>query len=512
MIGVIDYGAGNLRNVEAAIGRLGAEMRRVIAPANLDGVEILVLPGVGRFAPAAARLREAALWEPLRAWARAGRPLLGICLGMQLLFDGSDEDPGTDGLGLVPGIVRTLDAPLVPHIGWAPVVARDPQAPGWRAVPPRFHAYYAHSFALPPNHVASVAETASPAPFTAAIAWGPVRGLQFHPEKSGHEGAALLTALIEDLRARPDRGRTSGHTPCGRDDDPAIAGIRPFGSPGLAQAALSRVVKGDSGFGIRTEPERIPASRGRPHRVIPCLDIRNGRVVKGVRFRDLRDAGDPVSRARAYDDDGADEVCLLDVSASQEERRPLYDVVARVASELRVPFSVGGGIRTLEDMRELLLAGADRVSLGTAAVETPDLIRRAADRFGSQFVMVSVDARWRGTWAEVTTRGGTRGTGLEAVAFAREAVRLGAGEILLNAMDADGTRGGYDLALTREVARAVHVPVIASGGAGSTGDLVRALREGEADAVLAASIFHDGDMTVREAKLALRNAGLEVRL
>jgi cyclase len=246
--------------------------------------------------------------------------------------------------------------------------------------------------------------------------------------------------------------------------------------------------------------------------VIPCLDIRNGRVVKGVRFRDLRDAGDPVSRARAYDDDGADEVCLLDVSASQEERRPLYDVVARVASELRVPFSVGGGIRTLEDMRELLLAGADRVSLGTAAVETPDLIRRAADRFGSQFVIVSVDARWRGTWAEVTTRGGTRGAGLEAVAFAREAVRQGAGEILLNAMDTDGTRGGYDLALTREIARAVHVPVIASGGAGSTGDLVRALREGEADAVLAASIFHDGDMTVREAKLALRDAGLEVRL
>lgn len=476
MIGIIDYGAGNLRNVEAAIGRLGAGMRRVTGPADLDGVDILVLPGVGRFAPAAARLREASLWEPIRAWARAGRPLLGICLGMQLLFDGSDEDPGTEGLGLVPGVVRKLDAPLVPHIGWAPVTSRDPLAPGWRGVPPRFHAYYAHSFALPPNHVASVAETASPVPFTAAIAWGPVRGLQFHPEKSGHDGAALFAALLDDMRERPDAGRVS-----------AVPSSRP-------------------------EPERLGASRGRPHRVIPCLDIRNGRVVKGVRFRNLRDAGDPVSRARAYDEDGADEVCLLDVSASQEERRPLYDLVSRVAAELRVPFSVGGGIRTIEEMRELLLAGADRVSLGTAAVETPDLIRGAADRFGSQFVIVSVDARWRGTWAEVTTHGGTKGTGLDAVAFAREAVRLGAGEILLNAMDADGTRGGYDLTLTRDVARSVSVPVIASGGAGSTGDLVRALREGGADAVLAASIFHDGDMTVREAKLALRDAGLEVRL
>ncbi len=509
MIGIIDYGAGNLRNVEAAIGRLGAGMSRVTGPADLDSVDILVLPGVGRFAPAAARLREAALWEPIRAWARSGRPLLGICLGMQLLFDGSDEDPGTEGLGLVPGTIRKLDAPLVPHIGWAPVVASDPQAPAWRGVPPRFHAYYAHSFALPPNHVGSVAETASPVPFTAAIAWGPVRGLQFHPEKSGHDGAALLAALIDDMRERPDVGNTAGDRPRQREHAPAVDGIR---ESRLRHTRCPVAPSRQAGVGSRPEPEPLGASRGRPHRVIPCLDIRNGRVVKGVRFRNLRDAGDPVSRARAYDEDGADEVCLLDVSASQEERRPLYDLVSRVAAELRVPFSVGGGIRTIEEMRELLLAGADRVSLGTAAVETPDLIRRAADRFGSQFVIISVDAQWRGTWAEVTTHGGTKGTGLDAVAFAREAVRLGAGEILLNAMDADGTRGGYDLALTREVARAVPVPVIASGGAGSTGDLVRALREGEADAVLAASIFHDGDMTVREAKLALRDAGLEVRL
>ena len=482
MIGIIDYGAGNIRNVEAALARLDAPMRRVTTPVDLAGVDLVILPGVGRFAPAAGRLRQAGLWEPLKVWGRSQRPLLGICLGMQLLFDGSEEDPGTDGLGLIPGRVGTLDAPLVPHIGWAPVVVSGPVAPAWRDVAPRFHAYYAHSFAVPAGHPAAVAHSPSPVPFTAAVAWGAVRGLQFHPEKSGRDGSALLGGLLDDM-----------------------------GQPAAPPAAMTRASPGGAVVGAPLGGLGT-VTGGRPHRVIPCLDIKAGRVVKGVRFRNLRDAGDPVERARAYDEDGADEVCLLDVSASLEERRPLYDLVARVASELTVPFSVGGGIRTLDDMRELLLAGADRVSIGTAAVETPDLVRQAADRFGRQFVIVSVDARSRGSWAEVTTHGGTRGTGLDAVRFAREVVRLGAGEILLNAMDADGTRGGYDLALTREVARAVSVPVIASGGAGVPGDLVRALREGEADAVLAASIFHDGDVTIRDAKRTIREAGVEVRL
>ncbi|MEW5983679.1 MAG: imidazole glycerol phosphate synthase subunit HisF [Acidobacteriota bacterium] len=482
MIGVIDYGAGNLRSVEAALVRLGVETCRVTGPADLSRVGVIVLPGVGRFAPAVARLWETGLFEALNTWGRSGRPLLGICLGMQLLFDGSDEDPGVAGLGLIPGRVARLDAPLSPHIGWAPVVVRPTVVSAWHAAPPRFHAYYAHSFAVRPGHPAAVALTPSPVPFTAAVESGAVRGLQFHPEKSGHEGGALLGALVRDGHG-PDEARVS--------------------STGTRSSAVAE----DGWAGQPTSIER-----GRPHRVIPCLDIRGGRVVKGIRFKDLRDAGDPVERARAYGDDGADEVCLLDVSASQEERRPLYGLVSRVAAELRVPFTVGGGIRTLEEMRQLLLAGADRVSLGTAAVETPDLVRLASERFGRQFIIVSIDARWRGSWAEVTTHGGTRGTGLDAVQFARHVARLGAGEILLNAMDADGTRGGYDVPLTRAVARAVSVPVIASGGAGVTGDLVRALRDGGADAVLAASIFHDGDITIRAAKLALRDAGLEVRL
>jgi cyclase len=250
----------------------------------------------------------------------------------------------------------------------------------------------------------------------------------------------------------------------------------------------------------------------RARRVIPCLDIQGGRVVKGVRFRDLRDAGDPVERARAYDRDGADEVCLLDVSASREERRPLLDLVRRVADALTVPFTVGGGVRAVEEMRALLLAGADRVSIGTAAIDDPDLITRAAESFGSQFVVVSIDALRSGQGWEVTSHGGRRARGHDAVAWAREAERRGAGEILLNAMDADGTRAGYDIPLTRAVARAVRLPVVASGGAGSPGDMARVLLEGEADAALAASIFHDGSVSILGAKEVLRAAGVVVRL
>ena len=234
--------------------------------------------------------------------------------------------------------------------------------------------------------------------------------------------------------------------------------------------------------------------------------------MKGVRFRDLREAGDPVEKARAYDRDGADEICLLDVSASPQERGPLFDLVGRVADALTVPFAVGGGVRTLEEMRALLLAGADRVSIGTAALDDPDLIRRAARAFGSQFVIVSIDARRAAGGFEVTSHGGRRGRDRDAVAWAREAERLGAGEILLNGIDADGTRGGYDLTLTRAVAGAVRIPVVASGGAGRPEDLARVLIEGGADAALAASIFHDGSVTIREVKEHLRSAGVAVRL
>ncbi len=247
-------------------------------------------------------------------------------------------------------------------------------------------------------------------------------------------------------------------------------------------------------------------------RVIPCLDVKDGRVVKGVQFVSLRDAGDPVEQAMVYDAAGADEICFLDITASHERRPILLDVVARTASACFMPLTVGGGIRTIADIRALLLAGADKVSINTEAVRRPEFIREAAEKFGSQCIVAAVDARRVGRHFEVFTHGGRNPTGIDAVAHAVHLTGLGAGEILLTSMDRDGTKSGYDIGLTRAVADAVTVPVIASGGAGSVDHLVAGITEGHANAVLAASIFHFGEVTVRDAKARLAAAGLPVRI
>ncbi len=248
-------------------------------------------------------------------------------------------------------------------------------------------------------------------------------------------------------------------------------------------------------------------------RLIPCLDVKNGRVVKGVRFVDLRDAGDPVEAAIAYDAAGADELCFLDITASHEGRDTIFDVVARTAEHCFMPVTVGGGIRTIEDIRKLLLSGADKVSINSAAVTDPDFIARAADKFGDQCIVVSVDARKRpsaGGW-EIFTHGGRNATGIDAVAFAQSMVERGAGELLVTSMDRDGTKSGFDLELTRAIADAVPVPVIASGGVGTLDDLVDGVVMGHANAVLAASIFHFGTFTIAEAKAHLRAHGIAMR-
>ena len=247
-------------------------------------------------------------------------------------------------------------------------------------------------------------------------------------------------------------------------------------------------------------------------RVIPCLDVRDGRVVKGVNFVDLKDAGDPVEQARAYDAAGADELCFLDISASHEGRGTLLDVVRRTAEVCFMPLTVGGGVRTVEDARALLLAGADKVAVNSAAVARPEVVSDIAERMGSQCVVASVDARRtaEGQW-EIFTHGGRRATGIDAVDHAIRLARLGAGELLVTSMDGDGTQAGYDLALTRTIADAVSVPVIASGGVGSLDHLVAGVTQGHASAVLAASIFHFGTHTVAEAHAALRAAGLPAR-
>ncbi len=250
-------------------------------------------------------------------------------------------------------------------------------------------------------------------------------------------------------------------------------------------------------------------------RIIPCLDVKDGRVVKGVHFVNLRDAGDPVENARLYNAEGADELVFLDITASPEGRATTVEMVRRVAVEVFMPFAVGGGVRTVEDVRQLLLAGADKVSINTAAVRNPELLTAAAERFGSQCIIIAVDAkqvtdnppRW-----EVYVNGGRTPTGLDAVEWAVRAVELGAGEVLLTSMDADGTLNGYDLALTRAVAEAVPVPVIASGGAGKLEHFAQALTEGKADAALAASLFHDRVLSIGEVKAYLAEQGIPVRL
>lgn len=248
-------------------------------------------------------------------------------------------------------------------------------------------------------------------------------------------------------------------------------------------------------------------------RIIPCLDVDRGRVVKGTKFLNLRDAGDPVECAKEYDRQGADELVFLDITASSDNRGTMIDVVERTANECFMPVTVGGGIRSVEDMRAMLLAGADKTSVNTAAIQNPDLVRAGAERFGSQCIVVAIDAKRVGEnrW-EVFTHGGRKPTGLDAVEWARRVMALGAGEILLTSMDADGTKAGYDVALTRAISEAVSIPVIASGGAGTLEHLAEVLDAGKADAVLAASIFHFGEFTIAQAKQFLEGKGVCVRL
>ena len=248
-------------------------------------------------------------------------------------------------------------------------------------------------------------------------------------------------------------------------------------------------------------------------RIIPCLDVKDGRVVKGINFTQLVDAGDPVAAAKAYNDAGADELCFLDINATHENRGLIYDLVTRTAEQCFMPLTIGGGVRTVDDVRGLLLAGADKVSFNSAAVADPDVVARAADRFGSQCIVVAIDAKTvePGRW-QIFTHGGRRETGIDAVDFARLMVAKGAGEILLTSMDRDGTRAGFNLALTRAIADAVAVPVIASGGVGTLDHLVEGVIAGHASAVLAASIFHFGTFTIAQAKAHMAAAGIAMRM
>lgn len=472
-IHIATTGTANLASVMAAVARLGLEPVLTRSAEDVRNAERLILPGVGALGAAMAGLREAGLVEPLRERLSAGRRTLCVCLGLQMLLEGSAETPGVAGLGVARGAAGKFSGAglRVPQLGWnfvAPDAGCTMIEPGW--------AYYANSYRLaecPPGW--SPAWSAYGGRFVAAMQRGEVLACQFHPELSGAWGAALLA-----------RWASGTHQAAG----------------GKREAA-----GGDAG--------------SLPPRVIPCLDVRDGRVVKGVKFQNLRDAGDPAELAAAYASQGADELVVLDVSATAEGRRAALATVQRVRRAINIPLTVGGGVKTEDDAAALLEAGADKVGVNTAAVERPEILSHLAERFGCQAVVLAVDARRKGQMVkgpngqigagwEVVTRAGTVGTGIDAVEWARRAVGLGAGEILLTSWDRDGTGHGYDLELTAAIAQAASVPVIASGGAASPEHLVEALTHG-ASAVLAASIFHDGVWTVGGVKRRLAELGVAVR-
>ncbi|MFN0011180.1 MAG: imidazole glycerol phosphate synthase subunit HisF [Phycisphaerales bacterium] len=475
VVHVVTTGTANVASVVAALERAGAHAIATTDPDVVRSALALVLPGVGSLGAAMAVLGAAGLVEPLRDRLAAGRATLCVCLGMQMLLQGSEESPGVRGLGVLSGVARRFEenAVRVPQIGWNEVDP-DPAC----GLLQSGAAYFANSFRLTSLSEQDAlagwraAHTEYGGRFVAAVERGSVLACQFHPELSGAWGAALLKRWVQQAR----------------DLGPAAASP-PAWSP--------------------VRPERLQGA-GVMRRVVPCLDVRDGRVVKGVRFAGLRDAGCPAERAAAYQAQGADELVVLDVSATPEGRGAALETVRRVRQAISIPLTVGGGVRTIDDATALLEAGADKVSVNSAAVRDPRLLAALAGRFGSQCVVLAIDAARRSGGWQVVVRSGTERVDLDAVEWARSGTDAGAGEVLLTSFDRDGTRSGYDLALIAAVARAVRVPVIASGGAAGPEHLANALHAG-AEAVLAASIFHDGEWTVASVKRALAQRGVRVR-
>jgi imidazole glycerol phosphate synthase glutamine amidotransferase subunit len=425
-------------------------------PAIVEQAEFVVLPGVGAFAAGMAALKHHSLVHPLRQRIADRKPTLAVCLGLQLLCESSEEDPHEAGIGVIGAQCRRIAGDVsVPHLGWNAVRAqRDTRWVG------NGYAAFANSYCIeePPIGWRS-ATTTHGRRFVAALESKRTLACQFHPELSGSYGLELLRRWLDDV---------------------------PIGD------------------------RRHNQDSGLTRRIIPCLDVRNGRVVKGVQFQALRDSGDPANRAAIYEQQGADEIVMLDVAASPEAQATRVDTVRQIREALHIPLTVGGGVRAVVDAERLLQSGADKISINTAAVSDPDLLTQLSDRFGTQCIVLAIDARRnQGSW-EVLVSGGRDTSGHDAIEWAREGTSRGAGEILLTSWDRDGTQVGCDLALVQRVSEMVQVPLIASGGVGSVDHVADAIDAG-ADAVLAASMFHDDQLTVGDLKRELKVRGKKVR-
>lgn len=472
---IVRTGLANLASWVAAFERLGVQSVITDDRETIERAALLVLPGVGAAGAAMETLHAHSLVEPILRRLQAGSPTLAVCLGLQLLANESEETAGVRLLGLVDGHVQRFGAGKpVPQMGWNQIsVDATADAGVQDCMLADGCAYFANSFALKTSPAGWRCAWSSYGGerFIAAMERGRVLACQFHPELSGPWGLSLLNRWL------------SGST------------MRTVGS--VKQSSNGRYSLHDS---------------LRP-RVIPCLDVRDGRVVKGIKFQGLRDAGDPVECARRYEADGADELVILDVSATTEGRNAAVRTVDAVRRAISIPLTVGGGVRTTADAARLLDAGADKVGVNSAAVADPQLLRVLSDRFGRQCVVAAIDAARRIDGApgwQVVTHAGTKRVELDAVAWCAQVAELGAGEILLTSWDRDGTRSGYDLELLRAARAAAGVPLIASGGAAGVDHLVDAFEAG-ADAVLAASIFHDQETTVRDVKHSLVARGIPVR-
>jgi imidazole glycerol-phosphate synthase subunit HisF len=463
MISIVDTGISNIASVRSALRHLGLAFQLISDPDQLRLADRILLPGVGSFDTGMRNLNRNGLTGVLSDKIVTGTPTLAICLGLQLLCDGSDEAPGVPGLGVIPGVCRALpDSVRIPQQGWNHVtggICEDLTGPGFVA--------YANSFALP-----AIGEDWRPSfttygeQFVAAVYRDGLFACQFHPELSGSYGLGLIKAWMNGIDEHQD-DRVN---------------------PGPDSESISSTV-----------------------RVIPCLDVAHGRVVKGIRFENLRDAGDPAELAARYESEGADEVVLLDITASPGGVDTQLDTVRRVREQLHIPLTIGGGIRSLKDATNVLASGADKISVNSAAVLNPELITELSGAFGRQCIVVAIDTRRsEGGW-EVLINGGRVATDLSATAWAVEAANRGAGEILLTSWDKDGTLEGPDIELMESVSSAVSIPVVCSGGIGTAEDASRAVCAG-ADAVLAASIFHDRAYSIDNFKTELNDLGVVVRL